>query len=100
MSEDQKPATLDIPLTKCDSSQLNATGYDADSQTLAVEFKNWKGEPTSLYHYSNVSQEQFDAFNTAESKGRHLGQFIKPFAEDFPFVKIRDRREEEKTDRD
>ena len=93
MTEDQKPA-LDIPLVKCDSSQLNAVGYDADSQTLAIEFKNWKGEPTSLYHYSGVTQEQFDAFNTAESKGRHLGQFIKPFPEQFPFVKIRDRRED------
>ena len=87
MTEDQKPK--DIPLTKVDSSQINACGYDAESQTLAVEFKNFKGDIGSLYWYSNVSQEQFDAFNTAESKGKHLGQFIKPFPDSFPFVKVR-----------
>lgn len=87
MIEDQKHP--EIPMTKCQSSQINAVGYDADSQTLAVEFKNFKGDIGSLYHYSNVSQEQFDAFNTAESKGKHLGQFIKPFPDSFPFVKVR-----------
>ena len=94
MTEDQKPA-LDIALVKCDSSQLNAVGYDADSQTLAIEFKNWKGEPTSLYHYSGVTQEQFDAFNTAESKGKHLGQFIKPFPDSFPYTRIDESAKED-----
>ena len=77
-----------IPLQPVDSSQLAAIGHDAHTSTLAIRFKNWKGEETSLYHYANVDAETFAAFLAAESKGRHFGQHIKPATERFPFTRI------------
>ncbi|RIJ85073.1 KTSC domain-containing protein [Ralstonia solanacearum] len=63
-------------------------GHDAATNTLAIRFKNYKGEATSLYHYSNFTAEDFEAFRTAESIGRHFGAFIKPFDQKYPFKRI------------
>lgn len=79
-----------IPLQSVSSSQINAIGHDAETNTLAVQFKNWKGEVGSTYHYSNFSAEDFAAFNGAESKGKHFGKNIKPFVEKFPYTKVAD----------
>ena len=48
-----------------ESSQIAAIGHDAETNTLAVRFKNWKGVPTSLYHYRNFNAEDFAAFSRA-----------------------------------
>ncbi len=60
-----------------ESSQIAAIGHDAETNTLAVRFKNWKGVPTSLYHYRNFNAE-------------HFGAHIKPFAEKYRYTKIED----------
>ncbi|MDF0501590.1 KTSC domain-containing protein [Burkholderia cenocepacia] len=71
-----------------ESSQIHSIGYDADSSKLAVRFKGRKGEPTSLYYYSDFTQANFDALKTADSIGSHFYKHIKPFPERFPYVCI------------
>ena len=48
------------------SSQIHSIGHDVATNTLAIRFKS-RGEPAALYHYSNVSAEDFAAFRDAES---------------------------------
>lgn len=68
-----------------ESSQIHSIGYDTESETLAIRFKGRGGEPTSLYHYSNFTQANFDALKTADSIGSHFYKHIKPFPERFPY---------------
>jgi len=75
-------------LQPVESRQLHAIGYDPETQTLAIRFKSWKGEPTSLYHYSNVSQADYDALMAAESKGGHFNAHIKAFPDRYPYQRI------------
>lgn len=77
-----------VRLQPVESRQIAAIGHDPETNTLAVLFKSWKGEVTSLYHYQNVSAEDFAAFRDSESKGRHFGQHIKPFADRYPYQRI------------
>lgn len=79
---------IDIALDSVESSQILGIGHNAETNTLAIQFKNWKGEPASLYHYSNFTAEDFEAFKGAESIGKHFGQFIKPETVKYPYVKI------------
>ena len=80
--------TKTIDMQTVESKQIHAIGHDAATNTLAIRFKNYKGEVTSLYHYSNFTAEDFEAFRTAESIGRHFGAFIKPFDQKYPFTRI------------
>uniref|UniRef100_C6BC83 KTSC domain-containing protein n=1 Tax=Ralstonia pickettii (strain 12D) TaxID=428406 RepID=C6BC83_RALP1 len=80
--------TKTIDMQTVESKQIHAIGHDAATNTLAIRFKNWKGEVTSLYHYENFSAEDFQAFKKAESIGRHFGAFIKPFDQKYPFKQI------------
>jgi hypothetical protein len=77
-----------IELTPIDSRQIAAIGHDAKTETLAIQFKNWNGEVGSTYHYSNFSAEDFEAFKSSESKGKHFGAHIKPFASKYPYQKV------------
>jgi len=80
-----------VRLQDVDSTQIHSIGYDPETQTLAIRFTRGFGEkrgPGSLYHYSNVEQADYDAFLASESKGKHFGQHIKPFADKFHFQKI------------
>ncbi len=71
-----------IALQPVESHQIGAIGYDADTQTLAVQFKRGA---LAIYHYPNVTPETWAAFQAAESKGTFFGAHIKalPF-EKFP----------------
>ncbi|CAJ0705980.1 KTSC domain-containing protein [Ralstonia holmesii] len=80
--------TKTIDMQTVDSSQIHAIGHDAENNILAIRFKNYKGEVTSLYHYSNFTAEDFEAFSKAESIGRHFGAHIKPFDQKYPFTRI------------
>jgi len=62
------------------SSNIQAIGYDADSQTLEVEFK--KGP---AYQYTGVPQSEYDAMMAADSKGTFLNTNIKGR---YPFTKL------------
>ena len=80
-----------VRLQDVESSQIHSIGYDPETQTLAIRFTRGYGEnrgPGSLYHYSNVPQDVYDAFLAAESKGKYFGQHIKPFKDQYPFTKI------------
>ncbi|MGN6085833.1 KTSC domain-containing protein [Trinickia sp.] len=77
-----------ITMESVESSQIHSIGHDAASNTLAIRFKNKAGEPSSLYHYANVSAEDYAAFKGAESIGSHFYKGIKPFAEKYPYVKV------------
>ena len=54
------------------SSQIQSLGYDAETQTMAVQFH--KG---GVYHYSGVSPQTFEAMHAHESPGSYLHQNIK-----------------------
>lgn len=78
----------EITLTRVESSQIYAIGHDAATNTLAVQFKNKAGEPTSIYHYANFTAEQFELFKAAESIGSHFGKHIKMAVDAHPFQKV------------
>ncbi|MDP3351848.1 MAG: KTSC domain-containing protein [Hydrogenophaga sp.] len=65
--------SITIDFLPCESSQIMAFGYDADSQTLAIKFAP-KG---TVYHYAEVPQQVFDDMKTAASKGTFFGSTIR-----------------------
>lgn len=66
-----KRISIDMkPVAK--STNVAATGYDPETQTLAVEFKSG-----GVYHYAGVSQEHADALAGAESVGAHFAANIR-----------------------
>ena len=77
-----------ITMDSIESSQIEAIGFDADTQTLAIQFKAKGAAPGSLYHYANVTAEDFAAFRDAESIGSHFYRHIKPFKDKYPYVRI------------
>lgn len=83
--------TTRIALHDVESSQINAIGQDPETNTLAIQFKGWKGEIGATYHYANFTAEDFAAFKAAESLGRHFGRQIKPFTDKYPFTKVADK---------
>ena len=54
-----------------DSSNILEIGYDPDSATLIIAFKDG-----SEYEYYDVPQHEFDNFLHAESKGKYGHQNI------------------------
>ena len=79
---------MQIQLTPVESSQLEAYGYDAATQTLAIRFKGKGDRPGSLYHYTNFTEKDYEALEAAESKGSHFIRNIKPNASTFPYTRI------------
>ena len=66
-----------ITITPCESSQVAGFGYDAETQTLAVQFPGRGATPGSVYHYSAVPPEVFAEFQASESKGKFFGSKIR-----------------------
>lgn len=54
------------------SSNLASVGYDSETRTMRVEFRN-----DAVYDYHNVPQEEFEGLINASSKGSYLHQNIK-----------------------
>lgn len=78
-----------IQMTKVDSSQIDAIGHDAATETLAVKFPPTKSQPEgSLYHYANFNETEYAKFMAAESKGSYHGKYIKPFKDKYPYTRI------------
>ena len=63
-----------IPLNPVESHKIGAIGYDPETRTLAVIFAKSKGD--TVYHYSNFEPDEYKAFISAESLGRHFGEHI------------------------
>lgn len=59
-------------MTSVSSSNIAALGYDAASQTLAVQFQNG-----DTWHYEPVPQETYDSVRSAESVGRAFNSEIR-----------------------
>jgi hypothetical protein len=60
-----------MEMTHVNSSNIQAIGYDPDSATLTIAFKD-----ASKYEYYDVPQHEFDTFLAADSKGRYGHQNI------------------------
>ena len=54
------------------SSTLSAVGFDPETQTLAVTFRNG-----TEYHYYNVASTIFEGICTASSPGQYFDAYIK-----------------------
>lgn len=63
-----------IHLNDVKSSQVKNIGYDPETNTLAVSFTRGAG---AVYHYPNVTKDDYEAFIKAESIGVHFGKHIK-----------------------
>lgn len=55
------------------SSTIAAVAYSPEAQVLTVRFK----DGDRVYHHHNVSQAEFDAFDKAESAGKHYAKHLK-----------------------
>lgn len=86
---DTQAIPVAIDMQEVESSQIFAIGHDAETNTLAIRFRDRRtNAPTSLYHYSNFTTDDFAAFHDAESKGSHHGKHIKPYDKKYPYVKV------------
>lgn len=88
MTTENTNSSANVPLKEVDSSQIHSIGHDGATNTLAIRFKTKDGAPSSLYHYSNVSAEDFSAFERAESIGSHFYKNIKPLKDKYPYQKV------------
>lgn len=62
-----------MKLESADSSLIAEHGYDLESKTLAIRFRN-NGK---LFHFADVPQEAADAFTGAPSLGKHFHAAIR-----------------------
>jgi len=58
--------------TPVSSSNVSSIGYDADSQTLEVEFNNG-----AVYQYSGVPEHEYHGIMNSDSKGKYLHSNVK-----------------------
>jgi hypothetical protein len=62
------------------SSNVSSVGYDADSQTLEIEFNNG-----GVYQYSGVPESVYQGMMGADSKGKYFHANIK---NTYPYSKL------------
>jgi hypothetical protein len=62
------------------SSNVSSVGYDADSQTLEIEFNNG-----GVYQYSGVPESVYEGMMGADSKGKYFHANIK---NTYPYSKL------------
>jgi hypothetical protein len=88
IESDLAPPPATIPLQAIESSQIAAYGYDAASNTLAIQFKPKGKSAGGIYHYANVGPTEWAAFRDAESKGSHFFKAIKAFPDRYPYTRL------------
>lgn len=71
---------MEIEKVFVSSSNVEAVGYDEDTQTLRVWFLNG-----SVYDYSGVGIMEFEALKDAPSVGSYLARNIKG---QYPYEKV------------
>ncbi|MEI7308741.1 KTSC domain-containing protein [Pectobacterium carotovorum] len=84
-----------INMTPVKSSQIHSIGHEPVTNTLAICFNGRGNAPSSLYHYSNVSADDFATFSGADSVGSHFYRNIKPRTDRFPYQRINEEKTEE-----
>lgn len=62
------------------SSNVSSVGYDADTQTLEVEFVNG-----AIYQYYNVPNNIYEEMMKSDSKGRFLHYYIRDY---YPYSRV------------
>ena len=62
------------------SSNVSSVGYDANSQTLEIEFNNG-----GVYQYSGVPESVYEGMMGADSKGKYFHANIK---NTYPYSKL------------
>lgn len=67
----------EIQMTPCNSSLINARGYDPATRTLALQFKVKGGKPGAIYHYADVPPEMYAELCDAPSVGKFFGERVK-----------------------
>lgn len=67
--------------TPVSSSNLVSVGYDADTNTLEVEFRE-----NRVYRYAQVPQSAYDDLMNATSRGSHFSRHIR---DKYPTKRIR-----------
>lgn len=80
------------------STQMNAIGFtpnpeDPTKGTLTIDFPSKGERPGGVYQYEGVSQETYDAFVAAPSKGIFFGENIKGSVRGsplFPYERLTD----------
>jgi len=63
------------------STTVASIGYEADTQTLEVEFHSG-----SVYQYFNVPELHYEGLLNASSKGQYLNEHIKKGG--YPYAKV------------
>ena len=61
-----------MDLTPVSSSMIAAVGYDAEKQSLAVQFNNGR-----IYNYGGVPEAEYENLISAGSVGQYFAQNIK-----------------------
>lgn len=86
---DQEKITLPshVEMKTIESSHHSRAGYDSAAGHLYIDFAKGEEEP-KIYRYSNVTPEDFAAYNDAESKGKHFIATFKKNAEKYPYAKV------------
>ena len=74
---------MNITMQPVVSSQIQAIGFDAASNTLVVQFNNG-----SSYSYANVTQPVFDTIMAADSVGSTFHHLVRKNPQQFPYTKI------------
>lgn len=63
-----------IAMQPCESSNVKAHGYDAGTQTLAIQFRS----SSASYHYKNVPADVYEDLKAAQSVGAFISANVKP----------------------
>lgn len=63
---------IKMEMTRVESSNIEQVGYEEESETLQVEFKNG-----GMYQYFDVPQHVYEELRDADSVGRYLAYSIK-----------------------
>ena len=63
---------LKVPRIQVKSSHIKSIGYEGDSRTVIVEFKQG-----AIWSYSPITQQGFTEFTDADSKGKYFDEKIK-----------------------
>lgn len=81
------------PLEPGLSTNIHAIGYSAELKLMAVQFTRKRdGEfvPAAVYHYQNVTQEEFDGFKNSKSPTSYFNQSFKADPGRWPYVRLPD----------
>ena len=66
-----------ITLVRVKSEQLAALGYQPETQTMAAQFRPKELGPAHVYHYTPISQAEFEDARKAETTGSRFREIIK-----------------------